>query len=65
MSDSYCKGHTFDWYFEFLIFAKLSQVPAKLDLDSFIVTIPWNSFKTDFWTTKEAEIGNGTIIQPS
>ena len=24
-----------------------------------------NSFKTDLWTTKEAEIGNGTFIQPS
>ena len=58
-----------------LLIAKLSQVPAKLDWDSFIITIPVvrppasasgrNSFKTDFWTTKEAEIGNGTIIQPS
>ena len=55
-----------------LLIAKLSQVPAKLDWDSFIITIPIvrppasarSSFKTDFWTAKQAEIGKGTLFQP-
>ena len=52
--------------------AKLSQVQAKQDWDSFIITIPvirvrvnQNRFKTDFLTTKEAEIWYGTFIQPN
>ena len=50
-----------------LLIAKLSQVPAKLDWDSLIITIPANrnSFKTNFWTTKVAEIWYGTFIQPN
>ena len=60
----------------FLI-VKLSQAPAKLDWDSFIITIPVvrpstsasasvtrNSFKTGLQTTKEAQILYGTFIEP-